>query len=271
MSNRPVALITGASAGIGQALADVFAEKGHDLVLVARRQGRLEEIAAGLKARHGADSLVVTADLADPAAPERILEETERAGVTVDVLVNNAGYGSEPFTRTGWRTQADFLQVLLTSVCHLTHLYLPGMRERGRGRVLNVASLAAFAPVRSGDLYAPIKTYVVRFSEAIDQELKEQGENVRCTVSCPGFTYTEFHDVMGIRDQVSSIPKFMWQTSEQVAREAYAACMAGQTVIVHGAFNRFAAWLMPRLPRWAVKMLSPKGSLDRWSAEEGKG
>jgi short-subunit dehydrogenase len=270
MSDRPVALVTGASAGIGQALANVFAENGHDLVLVARRRERLEALAAALKERHGADSVVLPADLADPAAPERIFEETERAGITVDVLVNNAGYGVEPFTRTGWRTQADFLQVLLTSVCHLTHLYLPGMRQRDRGRILNVASLAAFAPVRSGDLYAPIKTYVVRFTEAIDQELKERGGNVRCTASCPGFTYTEFHDVMEIRDQVSTIPKFMWQTADQVAREAYEACMAGRTVVVHGGFNRFAAWLMPKLPRWAVKLLSPKGSLDRWSAEEEK-
>ncbi|MEZ5064385.1 MAG: SDR family oxidoreductase [bacterium] len=270
MNRKPVALVTGASAGIGRALADVFAARGHDLVLVARRRERLEEIAAELKSKHGADSLVIPADLADPAAPDAIFAETERAGVTVDVLVNNAGFGEEPFTRTEWAKQDAFLQVLLMAVCHLTHLYLPGMRQRGRGRVLNVASLAAFAPVRSGDLYAPIKTFVVRFTEAIDEELKARGEDVRCVASCPGFTYTEFHDVMGIRDQVSTIPKHMWQSADQVAREAYDACMAGRTVYVHGAFNKFAAWVMPLLPRWMVRLLSPKGSLDRWSAEEGR-
>jgi short-subunit dehydrogenase len=267
---RPVALITGASAGIGQSLAAVFAENGHDLVLTARRRERLEELAGRLKAEHGVEAHVVAADLADPNAPERLFTEVESLGVKVDVLVNNAGFGEEPFTRTPWRAQADFLQVLLTAPCHLTHVFLPGMLERGRGRVLNVASLAAFGPVRSGDLYAPIKTFLVRFTRALDTEMVERGGKVRCVVSCPGFTYTEFHDVMGIRDRVSTIPKFMWKSADEVAREAYDACMAGKTVYVHGFVNRVFAFLMPRLPVWLVRALSPRGALDRWSAEEGK-
>ena len=180
MSARTV-LVTGASAGIGLELSRVFAERGYRVVLVARRAERLEQLAHELRSQ-GALAETLVADLADPNAPEEMFRETQRRGIDIDILVNNAGYGEEPFGATAWADQARFLQVMLVSLCHLTHLYLPGMKQRGYGRVLNVASLAAFAPVRAGDLYAPIKTFVVRFTQAIDDELVRGEVDVRCVV-----------------------------------------------------------------------------------------
>lgn len=258
MSSPRTALVTGASAGIGAELARVFAANGYRLVLVARRRDRLEALAAELRDKHGTESQVVVADLARPEAPDEIFAETERAGIAVDVLVNNAGYGEKPFPRTDWPAQDAFLRVLLTSVCHLTHHYLPGMSERGYGRILNVASVAAWAPSRRGDLYVPIKSFVVNFTKSLDDHLEQEPGDVRCTASCPGFTYSEFHDVNGMREHVNRMPKFLWRTADRVAREAYEACLAGKTVHIHGPVNRLLTFLMPKMPTGLLRALTPK-------------
>ena len=141
--HRRLALVTGASAGIGAALARSLAARGYDLALTARRQERLDALADELRLRFGAGSLVIPEDLADPAAPARLLAAVEAAGRDIDVLVNNAGYGLPGvFVETGWQEQADFLQVMLHAPTELTHRLLPGMTERRFGRILNVASLA---------------------------------------------------------------------------------------------------------------------------------
>lgn len=256
------ALITGASAGIGVEFARVFSAEGFDLVLVARRREKMDRLAIELEKRDGARVRVLAEDLSDPAAPERIARTLSAEGIVVDALVNNAGYGiGAPFSRTTWKQQADFLQVMLTSVVQLTHLFLPGMLERRWGRILNVSSVAAYAPERPGDMYAPIKTFVVRFSKSLALETADRGVHV--TALCPGFTYSEFHDVLGVRQEVSKLPKIMWRAADVVAREGFDAVMKGQAVKVNGWANRLVVWLCQALPAWAIRMLSPAAAMRR--------
>lgn len=259
---RRTALVTGASAGIGEALCRVLAQHGFDLVLVARRADRLEALAAELQQRWPVTALAMPADLADPDTPRRLQEELASRGVNVDVLVNNAGYGIHGcFSDTSWKTQADFLQVLLTSVVELTHRFLPAMKQRGWGRVLNVASVAAFLPERPGDMYSPVKRFMVSTSRS--QALELAGTGVSVTALCPGFTYTEFHDVLGTREQVSRMPRWAWMDAETVAHQGYDAMMKGRTVHVTGRLNRLATWVAPLVPAKLVYALLPKGTLAK--------
>lgn len=242
------ALVTGASAGIGAAFADVLAEAGYGLILTARRADRLEAVAARLRERHGVPVAVLVADLADPAAPAVLVEAIAAAGLTVDVLVNNAGYGVPGrYAATEWTRQRDFLQVLVTAVAELTHRLLPGMIERRFGRVLNIASLAALVPAAPGHtLYAASKAFLVKFSESLAGECRADGVHV--TAVCPGFTYSEFHDVTGTRAQVSAMPRWMWSDALDVAREGLAAVTAGRPVVVTGRVNRAIAFGVKHLP-----------------------
>ena len=196
---RRLCLITGASAGIGAAFARVFASHGYDLALTARRKDRLEALADELESTCGVRTLVIPADLADPAAPAQIFATIGDHGLQVDALVNNAGYGIPGAFRTAdWVAQAAMLQVMLTSVCSLTHLALPGMIERRFGRIITVASLAGLIPGSPGHtLYGPVKAFGVRFSESVHAETR--GSGVHVTALCPGFTHSEFHDVNNTR------------------------------------------------------------------------
>lgn len=242
------ALITGASAGIGREFARVFAREGFHVVLVARREKRLGELARELEHATGVRTLVVADDLADPAAPERIFAAVRAEGVHVDALVNNAGFGSRGyFRRTAWVDHAAFLQVMVTAVVHLTHLFEPGMLERRYGRILNVASVAGLLPGSAGrTLYAAAKSFVVKFSEAL--ALEHQNDGVHVTALCPGLTYSEFHDVVGNRDEMRKIPKLMWMDAETVARQGFEAVMAGKTVAVSGTPNRALAAVAKIVP-----------------------
>ena len=270
MNPRRTALITGASAGIGTELARVFAAEGYDLVLTSRRRERMDLLANDLEKRHGIRVRVLAEDLADPAAPARLERMLAAEGVAVDVLVNNAGYGlGKPFTRTTWPQQSDFLEVLLRSVVQLTHLFLPGMVERGWGRILNVSSVAAFAPERPGDLYAPVKTFVVRFSKSVAREVA--GAGVHVTALCPGFTYSEFHDVLGVRAEVGKLPKWMWMDAATVARQGYDAVMRGDEVYVNGAWNRIVVAACQVLPAWFIRAVSPAAALRRKAFEGRRG
>ena len=242
------ALVTGASAGIGKAFADVLAEHGYGLVLTARRADRLEAVAADVRTRHGVPVAVVVADLADPAAPAALVAAVQALGLQVDVLINNAGYGVPgTYGRSEWQRHADFIQVLVTAVAELTHRLLPGMIERRWGRVVNIASLAALVPAAPGHtLYAASKAFLVKFSEALAGEVR--GHGVHVTASCPGFTYSEFHDVTGTREQMQGMPRFMWLDARQVADESYAAVMAGHAMVVTGRLNRVVAFGARHLP-----------------------
>ena len=241
------ALVTGASAGIGKAFAERLAERGYDLVLTARRADRLDAVAAELS-RHGTQLHVLPADLADPAAPAALCEALGRRGLSIDVLVNNAGYGVPGrYVRSSWQQQADFLQVLVVAVAELTHRLLPPMIERRWGRIVQIASLAALVPAAPGHtLYAASKAFLVKFTEALAPEVAADGVHV--TAVCPGFTLTEFHDVIGTRAQVSTMPRWLWSDARDVAQEGYAAVMAGQPIVVTGRVNRTLALGAKHLP-----------------------
>ena len=242
------ALVTGASAGIGKAFAELLAERGYDLVLTARRADRLAALAATLSATHGIRVAPLPMDLADPAAPAALCAAIHARGLTVDLLVNNAGYGVPGrYVSTSWQQQADILQVLVTAVAELTHRLLPAMIERRWGRVLQVASLAALVPAAPGHtLYAASKAFLVKFTEALAPEVAPHGVHV--TALCPGFTYTEFHDVTGTRAQVSTMPRWAWQDAREVVAVGYEAVMAGRSVVVPGRVNRTLAFGARHLP-----------------------
>jgi uncharacterized protein len=266
-SPRRLALITGASAGIGAALAREYASHGYDLVLTARRLDRLDALGAELAARHRITTHSIVADLADPAAPDALFAELGRRGLKLDALVNNAGYGVPGhYRRTKWADQAAFLQVLVTSVCHLSHLALPGMMERRFGRILNVASLAGMVPGSAGHtLYGASKSFVIKFSQSL--ALEAMGHGVHVCALCPGFTHSEFHDVTGTRERVSQMPDFMWMTAEEVARQGYAAVERGDVVLVAGGVNRGIARLAKLVPDRLALGLMARGS-RRFRSEE---
>lgn len=249
------ALVTGASAGIGEAIARELARRRWNLVLSARRRERLESLARELEESHGIAARVVSADLADPSTPAVIEATVKAQGIVVDLLVNNAGYGLPGFYhKTAWPDQARFLQVMLAAPCELTHRFLPGMRERRRGYVLNVASLAGLIPGSAGNtLYGAVKAFLVSFSQSLALENRDLG--VKVSALCPGFTYSEFHDVSQARHLVEQLPSWMWMSAETVARRGLDALFAGRVVYVPGAVNRVLRFLAKHLPDRAALAL----------------
>jgi short-subunit dehydrogenase len=248
------ALVTGASSGIGKAFAELLAQKGYNVILTARRSDRIWALANELQEKYGVKSDIAPADLSAPDAPARIAAEMAARGVTIDVLVNNAGYGVPgSYVNVSWEDHQHFMQVMVTAVLDLTYLFLPGMIERGWGRVINVASVAGMVPSPAGHtLYGASKAFVIRFSEALASENMAKGVNV--TAVCPGFTWTEFHDVTGTRDKMNEMPGFLWLKADDVAREGYNAVMKGHSVVVNGGIYRFLVWLNGAMPR----------SISRW-------
>jgi short-subunit dehydrogenase len=258
--SRPVSLVTGASAGIGAAFARALAARGHDLVLTARRANRLEALAIELREKHGAAVTVLPCDLADSAAPQNLVTALDERGLHIDWLINNAGYGVPgALVDSPWRTHADSLQVLLTAPTELSRTLLPGMRERGYGRIVNVASLAGFLPGTSGHtLYAATKSYLIKFSQSLALENKAAGVNV-CAL-CPGFTRSEFHDVTGTRDKMNKLPDFMWLSAEEVVRQGIDAVERGDAVHVTGRLNRVIKAVFELMPDPLALALSAKQS-----------
>ena len=242
-SKRSVALVTGASAGLGAEFARQLAARGHDIVAVARRRERLEQLAKELGEGHGVRVEVVAADLADIHAPRLIADRIAELGFDVDYLVNNAGSaGPELIEDRDWGAQASFLQLMMTSMAHLCHLFAPGMCERGYGRIINVSSVAGRI-ARAGDTnYGPTKAYVVALSEALHLTCREHGVHV-CAL-CPGFTHTEFHEVADMLDMKAASPGFMWYDADVVVREGLAAVEKGKCVYVSGRIYR---WIDPML------------------------
>jgi short-subunit dehydrogenase len=241
-------LITGASSGIGAAFAEVFAAHGFHLILAARRDDRLRAVAARLERAHGVRAAVIVSDLSDPHAPSRLCAEITERGLSVDALVNNAGYGiSGSYLDTPWDAHRAMLQVMVGSMAELTHRLLPAMIARGYGRVINVSSLAGLVPAPAGHtLYAATKALAVRFSEALSGEVARFGVHV--TALCPGFTYSEFHDVTGTRDKVSTLPTWLWMDAAVVAQQGFDAVMAGTPLHVPGRVNRTIALLVRIVP-----------------------
>ena len=252
---RPLSLITGASAGIGAAFARALAVQKHDLILTARRVERLESLAEEVRQKYGCTVTVLPADLADPAAPRALNDMLQQRGLAVDWLVNNAGYGVPgTFVENDWSTHAEFLQVLLTAPTELAWHLLPGMRERGYGRIINVASLAGHVPgTAKHTLYAASKAYLIKFSQSLALENQERGVHV-CAL-CPGFTRSEFHDVTGTRTLMNKLPAFMWQSAEDVVRQGIDAVERGEAVYVTGRVNRTIKTMFKLMPdRLALRM-----------------
>ncbi len=249
--NRRLCLITGASAGIGAEFARQYAALGWNLVLTARRETRLQELAAEFRTRNNVDVTVIAEDLADPAAPARLVAALGEKGLAVDALVNNAGYGLPgTFFSTTWEDQAAFLQVLYTAPIELTHRLLPGMAARQYGRIINVASLAGYAAGSAGHtLYASVKAGLIKFSESINAECEALGHtDIHCTALCPGFTFSEFHDVNGTREATKQMPQWMWMEAGPVVAAGIEAVNRGQPVVVPGAANKVVATLTRILP-----------------------
>lgn len=257
---RPLTLVTGASAGIGAAFARDLAARGHDLVLTARRVERLEALADELRAAHGATVTVWPADLAAADAVHRLCDTLAERGLEVDWLINNAGYGvAGTFDANEWSVHEAFIRVLMTAPTELAWRLLPGMRRRGYGRIINVASLAGHVPGSAGHtLYAASKAYLIKFSQSLALENRHLGIHV-CAL-CPGFTWSEFHDVTGTRALMNKLPGFMWQTAEAVVREGHDAVERGDVVHVTGGVNRFIKALVKLLPDRLTLWLSARES-----------
>ena len=247
------ALVTGASSGIGRAFADELAARGFDLVLTARRRERLEAAAREIHARDRVDVQVLPADLAVAGAPAAVAGELASRGLAVQVLVNSAGYGvTGAYERRDWSVHRDFLQVMVTAPCELTHRLLPGMLERGWGRIIQIGSVAGQMPAPAGHtLYGASKAFMVRFAEALHAEHHAGG--VHTTAVCPGFTYSEFHDVTGTRAKVNRMPHWMWTDAATVARQGLDAVSRGQPVLTVGRLNRSLVWLTRVMPQGLVR------------------
>ena len=264
--HRRTILITGASAGIGAALARECASRGYDLILTARREGPLQALAEDLTAKHGVTASIVVADLAEPGAPAALVEAIKARGLSVDGLINNAGFSrTTGFLSTDPADHAAMIRVMLTAPVELSRLLLPGMVGRGWGRVLNVASLAGQMPATGGDtLYGPIKSFLIKASQGLWLEMR--GTGVHVTALCPGYTWTEFHDVNGSREQVSSAyPKWMWMEADRVARIGWQAVEADRPRVTPGFANTVLAGLGGLLPdALALKMVGGHAKrLDR--------
>ena len=250
-------LITGASSGIGLELARCFAADKSHLVLVARNTTALESLADELRREPGTHTSVLTADLSRPDTPASVFNELQRARVTVDVLVNNAGFGAHgAFGELPLQRQLEMIQVNLAALTELTGLFLPGMLARKRGGVLNVGSVAGFVPGPGMAVYFATKAYVLSFSEALAAELAGTGLTV--TALCPGPTATNFGNVArGPKARQFKAPKM---TAEGVARYGHRAFRRGRVLCVPGVQNRFLIFLMRfaprRLQREAVKSLN---------------
>lgn len=252
--NKATALITGASAGIGREFARELAKDGCDLVLTARRVDRLSELKEELETGYSVDVMVIGRDLSDPSTPKELFRELSTANKRVDILVNNAGYGNpRTFLDTSWDEHAALIQVMLKAVCELTHLFLPAMLDNGFGRVINVASTAGYLPGTFGNtLYGATKSFLIKFTESLSLELA--GTGVYASAVCPGFTYSEYHDVSGTRDSLRWLPAFMWMDANTVARQSITAANQGKSVYVNGSIYRFIVG--------AVKLLPQKAALD---------
>jgi short-subunit dehydrogenase len=248
---RRLCLITGASAGIGAEFARQYAAFGWDLALTARRTDRLEALAQELESAHGISAITIAEDLAKPEAVDGILAALEGKGRHVDALVNNAGYGLPgTFFNTSWEEQADFIRVLYTAPVELAHKVLPGMKTRGYGRIINVASLAGYAAGSAGHtLYGSVKAAMIKFTESLNAECAATGQtDIHCTALCPGFTWSEFHDVNGTREDTNKMPKWMWMEAAPVVKAGIDAVNRGQPVVVPGGANKALATLTRILP-----------------------
>lgn len=246
MGTPSTALITGASGGIGYELAKLFARDSYNLVLVARSTDKLAQLAAELEKAYQIRASVVAADLSQPGGPDQVFAATQKAGIEVDVLVNNAGFGQFGFyVETDLQEELQQIQLNIVSLTHLTKLYIRPMIERRHGRILNVASTAAFQPGPLMAVYYATKAYVLSFSAALSNELRGTGVTVTCL--CPGPTTTEFHKRAAM--DLSNMMKAPFMDAKTVAEIGYRAMLKGKPTVIAGKMN----WLVAQSTRFAPR------------------
>lgn len=258
--SKKTMLITGASAGIGAALAREYAGRGWNLIVTARRTERLEALKTEIEGVFEVSVDCVTADLMADGAVDMMLAEIKGKGLTVDGLINNAGYGHPGlFLDSTWEEHDKFNRLMVDVVVEATRKLLPGMVDRGFGRVMNVASLAGHLPGSKGHtLYAAVKAYLLKFSQSLNVEMESTGVHV--SALCPGFVITEFHDVNGTREGINQLPSYMTMSAAECARLAADALEANKDVFIPGKVNRTIARLGRFLPQSRVKAMLRKRS-----------
>lgn len=249
-------LITGSSSGIGEAFAREYARRGRDLILLARREHKLEMLAEEFRHNYGIAVNILAIDLSSPDASNVVIDYLREEQLKVDVLINNAGYGVPgTFLGNDWEVHRASNQLMITGVAELTYLLLANMVKSKRGAIINVASIAGLIPASAGHtLYGAMKAWMIRFSESLhDESLPHQ---VKVLAVCPGFTYSEFHDVTGTRDKVNKLPKIFWMSAEDVVTQSLQALeSSNDPVFVPGGFNNFLVMLNKYLPVSLVRRL----------------
>jgi short-subunit dehydrogenase len=244
---RPIALVTGASAGIGEEFAEYLAELGHDLVITARDRQRLEERASKWRATYGIDVEVIPADLSTSEGIKRVELRLENRSRPVEVLINNAGFGiNKSFAVSDRQSENDLLEVLVRAPLRFMHAVLPAMRERNSGTIINVSSVAGWI---AGGSYSAAKSYLTVMTESLHTELR--GSEVRVHALCPGFTRTEFHQ-RG-RMKMGALPEFMWLDARRVVEVAWSSACSGKAISVPGFQYKALTLLMRAVPRPIVR------------------
>ena len=248
-------LITGASSGIGLEIAACMADKGHNLILTARRENILMEASNDISEKYKVKVDFIAVDLSDIDAPERIFNYCEENDYEVEVLVNNAGYGiPTSFHETSMEEEEKFIRVLGISVIAMTKIFLSGMIERGYGRIMIVSSVAAFSPPSSiQPLYGPIKTFMNRFSDGINLNYNHKG--ITSTAVCPGFTVTGFHTASGVQDEMDRVPSFMKLSAKRVASEGVEATLSGKPLCIPSKTYRTLVFILKHIPASVLSLL----------------
>lgn len=253
--SRERALITGASSGIGLELAKIFAKNNKDLVIIARSEDKLKELANELREEHGVDVKVIVKDLSHLEAPKEILDQLINENIKIDYLVNNAGFGAVgPFYELDYERQVNMINLNVTSLVALTRLFLPGLIEKNAGGVLNVGSLAGFQAGPNAAIYYATKAFVLSFTEALSTELKNT--NVKISCLAPGPVETGFGEVSGMDDAL--LFKTIVMNVNDVVDLAYKEFMNGKTVIIPGLMNKFLPQLVRIFPRKIVREITGK-------------
>jgi len=252
------ALITGASAGLGAEFARQLASKGKDLILVARRTEPMEVLARDLADEFNVEVDVIQADLSDTEATATLFAEVNRRGLVVDYLINNAGaVGPDLLDDRDWPAQQKYIELMMTSVAGMCHHFIPPMRERGFGRVLNVASVAGHVSLAGDTSYGPTKAYVIALSKGLAVTLR--GYGVHVLALCPGFTHTDFHLSDELAQMKNNTPAYIWYDADVVIREGLAALEKGKSVHISGRLYRYLTPLLKsRLGAWIMAAMGVK-------------
>jgi short-subunit dehydrogenase len=250
------ALITGASSGIGYELAKIHAAKGGDLVLVARNKAKLDELKVELEKQFNVSVYTIGKDLSNVDAALEVYKETSEKGIQIDYLINNAGFGDfGMFSETEWEKEHQMINLNITALTYFTKLYLKDMLKRKSGKIMNVASTAAFVPGPTMAVYCATKPYVLSFSEAVDNEVREFGVSV--TALCPGATESGFMTAASAENSSLFKGKKL-PSSKEVAEYGYNAMLKGKAVVIHGLPNKILAFIVRFTPRKLVVKISRK-------------